>query len=55
MIFRPKHDDTIIEEVEGIKFLVVHIDQHFAWKTHINCICTNISKKYKAGFYVPSK
>ena len=53
MNFRPKQkkllltrllriDHTITEEVEGIKFVGVHIDQHFAWKTHINYICTKI-------------
>ena len=37
-----KIDDTIIEEVEGVKFLGVHIDQYFAWKTHISYVCIKI-------------
>ena len=69
MIFRPKPktllmtrllriDDTIIEEVEGIKFLGVHVDHHFAWKTHINYICTKILLvywyfPYMVGFNCP--
>lgn len=67
MIFRPKKkkplvtsplkiDDTAIREVEHIKFLGVYIDQHLALKTHINFVCTKISKTigllYKERFYV---
>ena len=70
MIFRPKQkkplasspmkiDNTVSEEVEHIKFLGVNIDQHLAWKTHINFLCTKISKTigmlYKAWFYVTRK
>ena len=70
MIFRPKQkkplasspmkiDNTVSEEVEHITFLGVNIDQHLAWKTHINFVCTKISKTigmlYKAWFYVTRK
>ena len=70
MIFRPKQkkplasspmkiDNTVSEEVEHIKFLGGNIDQHLAWKTHINFVCTKISKRlgmlYKAWFYVTRK
>ena len=70
MIFRPKQkkplasspmkiDNTVSEEVEHITFLGVNIDQHIAWKTHINFVCTKISKTigmlYKAWFYVTRK
>ena len=70
MIFRPKQkkplatsplkiDNTVNEEVEHIKFSGVNIDQHLAWKTHINFVCTKISKTigmlYKACFYVTRK
>ena len=51
-----KIDDTAIREVEHIKFLGVYIDQHLALKTHINFVCTKISKTigllYKERFYV---
>ena len=61
-----KIDNTVSEEVEHIKFLGVNIDhilhivdQHLAWKTHINFVCTKISKTigmlYKAWFYVTRK
>ena len=70
MIFRPKQkkplasspmkiDNTVSEEVEHITFLGVNIGQHLAWKTHINFVCTKISKTigmlYKAWFYVTRK
>ena len=70
MIFRPKQkkplatspmkiDNTVSEEVEHIKFLGVNIDQHLAWKTHINFVYTKSSKTigmlYKAWFYVTRK
>ena len=49
-------DNTVIEEVEHIRFLGVYIDQHLAWKTHINLACTKVSKTigmlHKARFYV---
>ena len=52
-------DNTVIEEVEHIRFLGVYIDQHLAWKTHINFACTKVSKTigmlYKARFYVSRK
>ena len=52
-----KIDNTVIEEVEHIKFLGVYIDQHLASKTHTNFTCTKVSKTigmlYKARFYVP--
>ena len=69
MIFRPRQkslpeirplilDNNLIEQVEDPKFLGVYIDQHLTWKTHINYICTKISKSigllYKARFYLPS-
>ena len=70
VIFRPKQmkplvtsalkiDNTVIQEVEHLKFLGVYIDQHLAWKTHINFACTKISKTigmlYKARFFVTRK
>ena len=54
-----KMNNTIIEEVEHIKFLAVYIDQHLAWKMHIYYICTKISKTigmlYETRFHVLSK
>ena len=55
MIFRPKQkkplatsalkiDNTVSKEVEHIKFLGVNIDEHLAWKAHINFVCTKIEK-----------
>ena len=52
-------NNTIIEEVEHIKFLAVYIDQHLAWKMHICYICTKISKTigmlYKTRFHALNK
>ena len=52
-------NNTIIEEVEHIKFLAVYIDQHLAWKMHIYYICTKISKTigmlYKTRFHALNK
>ena len=54
-----KMNNTIIEEVEHIKFLAVYIDQHLAWKMHIYYICTKISKTigmlYKTRFHALNK
>ena len=69
MIFRPRQkslpeirplilNNNLIEQVGDTKFLGVYIDQHLTWKTHLNYICTKISKSigllYKARFYLPS-
>ena len=54
-----KMNNTIIEEVEHIKFLAVYIDQHLAWKMHIYYICTKISKTigmlYETRFHALNK
>ena len=70
MIFRPRQktlpitrqiiiENNVLEQVDNIKFLGVYIDQHLAWKTHVNFFVPKISKSvgllYKAKYCLPSK
>ena len=43
-----KVDDTVLEQVEEIKYLGLVIDSHLTWKSHIYSLCKKISPKLVA-------
>ena len=43
-----KVDDTVLEQVEEIKYLGLVIDSHLTWKSHISSLCKKISPKLGA-------
>lgn len=52
-------DNQIIQLKQRTKFLGIYIDENLTWKTHVNYICSKISKTsgiiYKARYYLTSE